>query len=54
MNTYTDKDYIFIDENGEEYISTPEAYFPIVEIIIVNALIPTVPVIVHFIYKLLA
>lgn len=31
MKTYSDDDYVFVDENGNEYISTPSCEFPIIE-----------------------
>jgi hypothetical protein len=35
MKTYSDDDYVFVDENGNEYISTPECHFPALEIVVV-------------------
>lgn len=32
MKTYSDDDYVFVDENGNEYISTPACDFPIIEV----------------------
>jgi hypothetical protein len=50
MKTYKDEDFVFVDENGNEYISTPEPYFPMVELFSIAMLVPFLPVFVYLVY----
>lgn len=54
LKRYSDNDYVFIDETGEEYISTPELdHLNIaMKLIVIAIMVPTVFIIIGVMYGL--